>query len=115
MVRHRRSLFQRSTIFEVRGDPRRPEAMVAELGFDAGRGRAPANHRVGVRLRQHCAGQLIGAAPDRAEQRPLGITAQVRTVEIGGQVFLEVVMTRHRVPLAALLAQPHPQPAVGAA
>ena len=28
------------------------------------------------------------------------------------QVFLEVVMARHRVPLAPLLAQPHPQPPV---
>ena len=30
---------------------------------------APADHRIGVRLRQHGAGQLAGATADRAEQR----------------------------------------------
>jgi hypothetical protein len=50
---------------------------------------------------------FAGAAADRAEQRPLGIVAQRGTVEMGGQIFLEVVVTRHRVSLAALLAQPH--------
>jgi hypothetical protein len=51
MVRHRRSLFQRATIFEARGDPRRPEAMIAEFGFDAGSGRTPADHCISIRLR----------------------------------------------------------------
>jgi hypothetical protein len=56
--------------------------------------------------------QLAGAAVDRAKQRPLWIAAQAGAIEIAHEVFLEVVMTRHRVPFAALLAQPHPQPAV---
>jgi hypothetical protein len=50
--------------------------------------------------------------PDRSEQRPLGIVAQARAVEIGHEVFVEVVVTWPRVPLAALLAQPHPETAV---
>ena len=68
-----------------------------------------ADHRVGVPLRQHGARQLAGAAADRAEQRPLGIVAQAGAVEIGDEVFF---VTGHRVPLAALLAQPHSEPAV---
>ena len=82
--------------------------MVAELGGHAGAGRAPADHRIGVRLRQHRSGELAGAAADRAEQWPFRIAAQFGAVEIGGQIFLEVVMSRHRVALAALLVQPHP-------
>jgi hypothetical protein len=50
--------------------------------------------------------------PIVAEQRPLGIAAQPGAVEIGGEIFLEVVVTRHHVPLTALFAQPHAQPAV---
>jgi hypothetical protein len=49
---------------------------------------------------------------DRAEQRPLGIGPQAGAIEIGGEVFLEVVVAWHRVALSALLAQPHPKPAV---
>ena len=71
-----------------------------------------ADHRVGVRLRKHGARQLAGAATDRAEQWPLRIITQLRAVEICDQVFFEVVVAGHRVPLAAFLAQPHPQPAV---
>jgi hypothetical protein len=41
--------------------------VVAEFGFDAARGRALADHRIGVRLRQHRARELAGTAPDRAE------------------------------------------------
>ena len=43
---------------------------------------------------------------------PLGIVTQAATVEIGNKVFFEVVVAGHLVPLAALLAQPHPEPAV---
>jgi hypothetical protein len=66
--------------------------VVAELGCYAGGGRAPADHRIGVRLWQHRAGELAGAAADRAERLPLGITAQASAVEIGGEVFLKVVV-----------------------
>lgn len=51
-------------------------------------------------------------AADCEEQRPLGIVTQLRAVEISDEVFLEVMVTRHRVPLAAFLTQPHPEPPV---
>src|SRR5271169_2715288 len=88
VVRHRRGLFQRAAVLEIGRDAGRPEAVVAEFGCDAGTGRPPADHRVGVRLWQHRARELAGAAADRAEQRPLGIVAQLGAVEIGREVFL---------------------------
>ena len=112
MIRHRRCLFERAAVLEIGGDPRRPETVIAELGRDAGRGRAPADHRIGVRLRQHGARELAGAAADRAEQRTLGSSPRPAPVELAGQIFLKVTVARHRVLVAALLAQPHPKPAV---
>jgi hypothetical protein len=109
VVRHRRSFLQRAAVLEVRSDPGRPEAVVAELGGDAGCPRRAGGSSHNRCLRQHRAGRRTGAATDRAEQRPLGVIAQARAVEIGDQVSVEVVMARHRVPLAALLAQPHPR------
>jgi hypothetical protein len=73
MVRHRRGLFERAAVLQIGGDPGCPEAVVAELCGDAGRRRAPSDHRIGARLRQHVAGELARAAPDRAEQWSLGI------------------------------------------
>ena len=112
MVRHRRRPFECAAILEIGGDSRRPEAVVAELGFNAGGRRAPADHRIGVCLRQHRARELVGATADRAEQRPLGIVSEVGAVEICRQVFFEIVVARHRVALAAFFPQPYPQPAV---
>jgi hypothetical protein len=60
----------------------------------------------------HSAGKLPGAASDGAKQWPLRIVAELGAVEISREVFLEIVMARHRVALAALLPQPHPKPAV---
>jgi hypothetical protein len=71
-------------------------------------GRAPTDHRIGIRLWQHCARELTGAVADRAEQRPVGIATKAGTIERGQDLFLEVVMAGHRVALSALLAQPHP-------
>jgi hypothetical protein len=49
-VRHLRGFFERAAVLEVRGAPRAAEAVIAELGGDAGRSRAPADHSVGIRL-----------------------------------------------------------------
>ncbi len=47
-----RRLFERPAVLEIGRDPGCPENVVAELGRDAGRGCcAPADHRVGFRLR----------------------------------------------------------------
>jgi hypothetical protein len=53
-VRHRGDLFKCPAVLEIGGDARCPKAVIAQLGCDAGRARAPADHRIGVRLRQHC-------------------------------------------------------------
>src|SRR5271155_2560595 len=62
MVPHRSGLPERAAILEIGGDPGRPEAVISEPGRDACRGRAPADHRIGVRLRPHPARELAGAA-----------------------------------------------------
>src|SRR5580693_8606988 len=50
VVRHRGGLLERAAVLEIGRDARRPETVVAELGDDASRRRAPADHRIGVRL-----------------------------------------------------------------
>lgn len=109
---HCRRLLKRAPALEIRRDPRCPKRVIANFGGDAGRRRALVDHRIGVCLRQQRPRELAYAAPDRAGQRPLGIVAQARAVDIGGQVFLEAMMARHAVALAALLAEPHPEAAV---
>src|SRR3546814_5514211 len=48
----------------------------------------------------------------RAEQRPLGLRAQLTPVDIGGQIVLKIMVAEHFVLLAALFVQPHPETAV---
>jgi len=48
VVCHRRCLFERAAVLEVRGDPGRAEAVIAELGADPGRSRSPADLRIGI-------------------------------------------------------------------
>jgi hypothetical protein len=93
---------ERAAVLEIGCGPGRAETVVAEPGDDTAAATPPPDHRIGVRLRQHRA----DAAANRAEQRPFWIVAQARAVDI----FLEVVMGGHRVPLTVLLAQLHPQP-----
>jgi len=75
VVCHGSGLFQCAAVLEIGGDPRRPEAVIAKPGRDAGRGRTTTDHGISVRLRQHRTRELTGAAADRAKQRPLGIAA----------------------------------------
>jgi hypothetical protein len=74
MVRHLRRLLQRAAVLQIRRDPGRSEAVVAELGRDAGRRSATADRGVGVRVRQgRPRGRLPLVAADRVEQRPARI------------------------------------------
>jgi len=52
------------------------------------------------------------AAADDPEQRPLAILHDAGLLQVYGQVLLHAVMAGYSVRFAALLAQPHPQPAV---
>ena len=78
MVGHGRGLLQRAAVLEIGRDAGGAKAVIADLGLDPGRRRAPANHRVGVGLGQGSAGELAGAAADGAEERPLGIVRKSR-------------------------------------
>jgi transposase len=62
MVRHRRGLLEGPDVLQIGRDAGCPEAVVAELGGDSGCRSAPADHRIGVCLRQHRARELPDAA-----------------------------------------------------
>ena len=112
MVGHLRRLLQRPAVLEIRRDAGRAEAVIAELGGDPRGGGTSADHRVGVGLGQGSARQQARAAPNRPKQRPLWILGDARSVDVCGEVRLKVMVARHGVLLAALLAQPHPEAAV---
>jgi len=57
VVFHLLGFFERAAVLQIRRDAGRAEAMIAELGGDVGGSSAPADHRVGVRLGQGCAGE----------------------------------------------------------
>jgi hypothetical protein len=105
MVRHLRRLLKRTAVFEVGGDARRPKRVVANLGRDLGRPRAPLNHSIGVSLGQGIAGEPAGRAAVGLEQKRLRIAREPRAVDIRVEVGFEIVVTRHGVLLAALLMQ----------
>ena len=111
VVLHLRRLLQRPAVFEIRRDPGRPEAVIAELGRDGGR-RAGGSLRGRSAAAGECASTRLGATSDRRKEQPLGIPGEARALDVGGKVGLKVVVTRHGVRLAAFLAQPHPLAAV---
>ena len=51
MVRHRRCFFKRAAVLQIGRDPRCPETVIADLGFDVGRRAAAFDHHPGVGLR----------------------------------------------------------------
>ena len=81
-----------------------PEAVVSDAGLDPGRAPPADDHRPGVRPRQRRAGQLPGAAADRAEERHFRIGVKAGACDIGRKILLEIMAARHLVPLATLLA-----------
>ena len=56
VVRHRRGLFERAAFLKIGRDA---VARIAELGGDAGRARAPADHRIGDCQREQRAREEI--------------------------------------------------------
>jgi len=83
VVRHRRGLSRVPPFLRYAVIPGRAKAVIAQLGRNAGRDRAPGGslHRR-FALRQHGARQFAGAAADRTENSgPLGIVAQDGPVE----------------------------------
>jgi len=108
MIRHRRCLFERAAVLEIGGDPGCPKTVIAELGCNAGRCGAPtkSSHR-------RSPAAALCASACRCRARSCG-TAALWDRRAGRRrrdrrsVFFEVVVARHRVPLAALLAKPHP-------
>jgi hypothetical protein len=59
--------------------------VVSDFGFNSRRSGATLDHHVGIGRRQRRARELVSAAPDGAEQRPLGIVGNLRLLEVGRQ------------------------------
>jgi hypothetical protein len=68
VVRHLRGAFERPAVFEVGGDARRTNRMIADLRRELGRPHSSLNHRISVRLGQRFAGELAGRAAVAMEQ-----------------------------------------------
>src|ERR1017187_6541858 len=96
---------QTAAVLQVRGNPGRPEGVVSDLRLDTGNLCAPPDHPVGIRLAHWQACERVGFSGRRAEQRPFWIRLQLRTLDIGFQIFVELVVRRYVVALAALLIQ----------
>jgi hypothetical protein len=110
MIGHRGGVLERAAVFQIGGDAGRAERVVADHRADAGSLGPALHHRVRVRLRQWPVAELSRAARNGPEQRPFRFIRDAGAVEIRVQVRLERMVTRHLVPLAALLMQAHPQP-----
>lgn len=104
VVRHRRSVFERATVFQISGDTRRTKRVVANLRVDAGRERSARHHRVRIRLGQGGGAEAPGATLDRAKQRPLPLSADPDAFNVRIQIGFQRVMTGHLVALATFLA-----------
>ena len=112
MVGHGGGVLQRTSVLQIGCDPCRPEAVVADAGADPGRQRPSPHHEISISLGQGGPAEPSGATTDGPEQRSLGILGDPGLVQVGVEVRFERMMARHLVPLAALLPQPHPEPAV---
>ena len=94
-------------VLEVGSDASRPEGVATDLGLDSGRERPPANHPPDIGLEQGIAGQLAGPAPHRPKERPLSVLGDAGRPDVLLEVAVQIVVGRHRVLLAALLATVH--------
>jgi hypothetical protein len=69
---HGLRVFERAARLEIGGDARRAEHMAPELPLEAGLGRAPADHLVGIDAMHRPVRQHPGSAGRRAEEGGLG-------------------------------------------
>src|ERR1039458_9260072 len=100
--------FELPAIFQIRGNSRRTERVVADLRRDAGARSAAPDHEIRLRLAHAPAGELPSPALRRLEEGSLLAGTDPGGFDVGREVFLQVVVRRHLVALAALLMQAHP-------
>jgi hypothetical protein len=82
--------------------------VTAELDLEAGFGRTPPDHAVGVDAVHRLAGQHAGLADRGAEEGGLALLTDARSSKILVDEGLQLVVRRHLVALAAFLVQAHP-------
>jgi hypothetical protein len=77
--------------------------VIADLGFKPFRRGPSLDHHVGIGRRQRCAGELLSAAPDGAEEGNLGIVGNPGLLDVRRQIRFEVVVARQSDRVCALL------------
>jgi hypothetical protein len=110
MRRHLLRLLKIPAIGQVNRDPGRPEGMAADLRFDPGLARAPADHVEGVFPIQRPLRKRAGFPVGRSKQRALFVLPKAGRFNVGVQVLFERMVHRHLVVLAAFLMKSEPPP-----
>lgn len=79
-------MFERTTIVQIRCDPRRPKRMIADRRENAGADRPPTDHAPGIGLHHGLLGQH-GCVVSRAgaEQKPLLVRGDAGDLDVGPQ------------------------------
>jgi len=93
-----------TAVLEVGGDSGRAEGVAADLGLDPGRERPPANHPRHVGLEQGIASHPPRSAARRPEERAFPVLGDAGSPNVLLQIAIEIMVGRHLVLLAALLA-----------
>ena len=104
LLRH----FQLAAVLQIGRDAGRPEGMIANPRFDAGRFRAPADDAVGVLLEKGIGCKLAGLAAGSAEEIAVDVIGDAGRFDVIVQTLIEAMMTGNVVLLAAFFVQAHP-------
>src|SRR5260221_7079924 len=106
--RHGLGVLERPAGLEIGGDAGRPKDVAPELDPEAGLGRAPADHAIGVDAVHRRSAAPAGPAERPAEERALAVVAHAGRGHVVIDESLELVVRRHLVALPALLVQAEP-------
>src|SRR5258705_13088354 len=98
LLRH----FQLAAVLQIGRDAGRPEGMIANPRFDAGRFRAPADDAMGVLLEEGIGCKLPGLAAGSAEEIAVDVIGDAGRFDVIVQTLIEAMMTGNVVLLAAL-------------
>src|SRR5271168_3207387 len=98
---------------EVGGNAGCAKDVAAELDLEAGIGRAPTHHAIGVDPVHWVLGQHAGLADRGAEEGGLADLPDASRGQIFVDERFELMVRRHLMALAAFLVQPHPPALAG--
>ena len=101
MVRDLLRHFQLAAVLQIGRDASRPEGMIANPRFDAGRFRPPADDAVGVLLEEGIGCKLASLAAGAAEKIAVDVIGNAGRFNIIVQTLIEAMMAGNVVLLTA--------------